>query len=86
MWTLIELSVPLVLKFASTSVPGSMLPVPDTVDWTTPGSAVTISREVRAELLGEPSSITPATTTAMPIAASTTRCQPPRGRRVMRSA
>jgi hypothetical protein len=31
-----------------------MLPVPVTVDWTTPLSAVTIWVEVRAELVGGP--------------------------------
>jgi hypothetical protein len=34
-------SVPLVLKFATTSVAGWTLPVPETVDWTTPRWAVT---------------------------------------------
>lgn len=57
-----------------------MFPVPDTVDWTTPDSAVTTSREVRATLLGVPSSITAATATATPTSASRIKCQDPRGR------
>jgi hypothetical protein len=47
-------SVPLVLKLTVTSVPAAMLPLPVTLDWTTPCSAVTISRDVRAELVGGP--------------------------------
>jgi hypothetical protein len=46
--------VPLALKLTSTSVPAAMLPLPVTVDWTTPCSALTISLDVRAELLGGP--------------------------------
>jgi hypothetical protein len=76
-------SVPLVLKLASTSVPGSMLPLPETVDCTTPFSAVTISREVRPELVGGPISSTAATTTTAPNRPSRTRCQIPRVRDFM---
>jgi hypothetical protein len=46
--------VPLVLKLTATSVPAAMLPVPVTVAWTTPWVAVTISFDVRAELVGAP--------------------------------
>jgi hypothetical protein len=55
-----------VLKLTLTSVPAATLPVPVTVDWTTPCAAVTISFEVRAELVGTPISVTArtATTTA----------------------
>ena len=67
--------VPLVWKLASTSVPGSTLPVPETVDCTTPLAAVTTSREVRAELLGGPSSSTAASTTPAPRSPSSSRCQ-----------
>jgi hypothetical protein len=58
--------VPLVLKLTLTSVPAAILPLPVTVDWTTPCSAVTICFEVRAELVGTPISDTAraATTTA----------------------
>jgi hypothetical protein len=42
------------LKLTVTSVPAAMLPLPVTVDWTTPCSAVTTSRDVRAELVGGP--------------------------------
>ena len=45
------------LKLTVTSVPAAMLPVPVTVDWTTPCSAVTISLDVRAELVGAPISV-----------------------------
>ena len=76
-------SVPLVLKFANTSVPGSTLPEPVTVDWTTPFWAVTSSREVRAELDGGPSSSTPATTIAIATSASATRYHGPRRRTVI---
>jgi hypothetical protein len=43
-----------VLKLTVSSVPAEMLPLPVTLDWTTPCSAVTVSREVRAELVGGP--------------------------------
>jgi hypothetical protein len=69
------LSVPLVLKFASTSVTGSTLPLPVTVDWTIPFSAVTISRVVRAWLAGGPISVSAATTTAAPTSTSSSMCQ-----------
>jgi len=52
-----------VLKLTLTSVPAAMLPLPVTVDWTTPWSAVTISFEVRAELVGTPISATARTAT-----------------------
>ncbi len=45
-------SVPLVWKLTSTSVPAWRLPVPVTVDWTTPSAAVSTSRVVREELVG----------------------------------
>jgi hypothetical protein len=48
--------VPLVWKFTSMSEPASTLPLPVTVDWTIPLSAVTSSVEVRAELVGGPMS------------------------------
>jgi hypothetical protein len=48
-------NVPLVLKFTFTSVPASTLPLPLTVDWTTPSCAVTSSLAMRAELEGGPS-------------------------------
>jgi hypothetical protein len=64
-------SVPLVWKFAWTSVPASTLPVPVTVDCTTPLAAVTISVDVRAELVGGPNSMTAATTAAANTANST---------------
>jgi hypothetical protein len=60
---------------ASTSVPGSTFPVPVTVDCTTPLAAVTISVEVRAELVGGPSSITAATTAAANTATRPRMCQ-----------
>jgi hypothetical protein len=53
------LSVPLVAKFTASSTPGSTLPLPETVVCTTPSSAVTTSFEVRAELAGAPTSLTP---------------------------
>jgi hypothetical protein len=71
------------LKFAATSVLGWTLPEPDTVDWTTPRSAVTISRAVRAELAGAPISITAAASTPAPIRPSPTRCQDALGRLVI---
>jgi hypothetical protein len=63
-------SVPLVWKFTATSVPASTLPLPETVDWTTPFSAVTTCVDVRAELVGGPISVT--ARTAM-VTASTAR-------------
>jgi hypothetical protein len=57
--------VPLVLKLTVTSVPAAMLPVPVTVDWTTPGAAFTISVDVRAELVGGPISATASAATAI---------------------
>lgn len=46
------------LKLTVKSVPAAMLPLPVTVDWTTPCAAVTTSFEVRAELAGAPISDT----------------------------
>src|ERR1700733_3303077 len=57
------------------SVPAAMLPVPLTVDCTTPCSAVTISLDVRAELVGGPISVIASTATAMATTASTYRNQ-----------
>jgi hypothetical protein len=68
-------SVPLVWKLASTSVPGSTFPVPVTVDWTTPEAAVTVSVDVRAVLVGAPSSSTAAATAAANTATSPAMCQ-----------
>jgi hypothetical protein len=48
-----------------TSVPAAMLPLPVTVDWTTPCSAVTICRDVRAELVGGPICDTASAATAI---------------------
>jgi hypothetical protein len=56
--------VPLVWKLTDTSVPACTLPVPETVDWTTPSCAVTSSREVRAELVGGPICVMAKATTA----------------------
>ena len=64
-------SVPLVWKFRSRSVPASMLPLPVTVDWTTPSSAVTNCVEVRAELVGGPISATAKMTIRIATTAST---------------
>ena len=58
-------------KLTSTSVPASTLPVPVTVVWTTPSSAVTTSFEVRAELVGGPISRIATITTATATIAST---------------
>jgi isopropylmalate/homocitrate/citramalate synthase len=63
--------VPLVLKLTVSSVPAATFPLPDTVDCTTPWSAVTTSREVRAELVGAPISVTASTITPTATAAST---------------
>ena len=68
-------SVPLVWKLASTSVPASTLPVPVTVDCTTPLVAVTISVEVRVDAAGAPSSMTAATTAAANTAIRPRTCQ-----------
>jgi hypothetical protein len=57
--------VPLALKLTVTSVPAAMLPLPVTVDWTTPCSAVTICLDVLAELVGGPISVTASTATAI---------------------
>jgi hypothetical protein len=64
-------SVPLVWKLAPTSVPAWTFPVPDTVDWMTPFSAVTVCLAVRAELVGTPISVTASTATAAISRAST---------------
>jgi hypothetical protein len=53
-----------VLKLTVTSVPAATLPVPVTVDWTTPCSAVTTSWEVRAEVVGGPISVIASTAIA----------------------
>ncbi|MGB0095408.1 MAG: hypothetical protein WBP81_23080 [Solirubrobacteraceae bacterium] len=53
-----------------TSAPACTFPLPETVDWTTPVSAVTISRDVRAELLGGPTSMTANAATATAASAS----------------
>jgi hypothetical protein len=67
--------VPLAWKLASTSVPGSTLPVPVTVDCTMPLAAVTTSVEVRVVEVGGPSSSTAATTAAANTAAIPRMCQ-----------
>lgn len=59
------------MKLTLTSVPAAMLPLPDTVDWTTPCAAVTISREVRAELVGGPIWVTASAPIPTATAAST---------------
>jgi hypothetical protein len=51
------------------------LPVPETVDWTMPFSAVTICVEVRAELIGAPIWATPRAAMATAATASMYRCQ-----------
>jgi hypothetical protein len=51
------------------------LPVPETVDWTMPFSAVTIWVEVRAELVGAPIWATARTAIATTATASVYRCQ-----------
>jgi hypothetical protein len=51
------------------------LPVPETVDWTMPFSAVTICVEVRAELVGAPIWATARAAIATTATASTYRCQ-----------
>lgn len=63
-------SVPLVWKFTFSSAPAWTLPVPETVDWTTPFSAVTICVDVRAELVGAPIWVTPRTTRVTAVTAS----------------
>jgi hypothetical protein len=67
-------SVPLVLKFTLSSVPAWTLPLPETVDWTTPFCAVTICVEVRAELAGSPIWAIARTATASAATASVYRC------------
>jgi hypothetical protein len=51
------------------------LPVPETVDWTMPFSAVTIWVEVRAELVGAPIWATARAAMAAAATASTYRCK-----------
>jgi hypothetical protein len=68
-------SVPPVWKLASTSVPGSTFPVPVTVDCTMPLAAVTTCVDVRAVLVGGPSSSTAATTAAASTAPIPRMCQ-----------
>jgi hypothetical protein len=70
-----DASVPLVWKLTSSSVPASTLPVPVTVDWTTPSSAVKTSRELRAELPGGPISSTASTIAPAAKSTSTYRYQ-----------
>jgi hypothetical protein len=67
--------VPLVAKLSVTLVAGSTLPLPDTLLWTTPRAAVTVSVEVRAELFGVPMSAIPNAIMAAAIAARMYRCQ-----------
>lgn len=62
--------VPLVAKLTAWSVAGSTLPVPETVVWTTPSSAWTVSLEVRAELVGGPICVIAMTTITAATAAS----------------
>ena len=64
-WTYTSWSVPLELKLTVTSVPAAMFPLPVTVDWITPCSAVTVSLDVRAELVGGPISDTASAATAI---------------------
>lgn len=68
-------SVPLVLKLTVSSVPAAMLPVPVTLDWTTPCAAVTISFDVRAELVGAPISDTARAATTIATTPSAYRSQ-----------
>ncbi|MEA2213084.1 MAG: hypothetical protein QOF83_3032 [Solirubrobacteraceae bacterium] len=79
-WTETPDRVPLVRKFAVTSTPGARFPVPLTVDWTTPRSAVSTCVEVRVLLVGGPTSSAPATSKATPTAARASRGQLPRRR------
>jgi hypothetical protein len=67
--------VPLVWKLTLRSAPASTLPLPETVDWTIPFSAVTICVEVRAELVGGPICATARTPIAIAVTASTYRYQ-----------
>lgn len=68
------------MKLTVTSVPAAMFPLPVTVDCTTPCSAVTISLEVRAELVGGPISDTASAATAIATTPSTYRSQGLEGR------
>ena len=61
------------VKFTVSSVPAAMFPVPDTLDCTTPCAAVTISLEVRAELVGGPISVMASTATTIATTASAYR-------------
>ena len=63
------------LKFTVTSVPAAMLPLPVTVDCTTPCSAVTTCLDVRAELVGGPISDTASAATAIATTPSEYRSQ-----------
>ena len=63
------------LKFTATSVPAAMFPLPVTVDCTTPCSAVTISLELLAELVGGPISDTASAATAIATTPSAYRSQ-----------
>ena len=65
------------LKFTVSSVPAAMFPVPDTLDCTTPCAAVTISLEVRAELVGGPISVMASTATTIATTASAYRRRRP---------
>jgi hypothetical protein len=55
-------------------MPGSTLPVPVTVDWTTPFAAVIVSLDVRAELVGGPICRIANTTAAANTTSSPTMC------------
>jgi hypothetical protein len=69
--TLTLLSVPDVAKLSVSSTPGSTSPLPETVVWTTPFSALTSSVDVRAALVvGVPSWVTPKMITPAATAAS----------------
>ena len=62
---------PLVAKSTSTSLAGSRLPLPETVDWITPRATVTV-RSWAVELAGEPTTSTAPTTAAAASVASAT--------------
>jgi hypothetical protein len=67
------LRVPEVPKLSVSSTPGSTSPLPETVVWTTPFSALTSSVDVRAALVvGVPSWVTPKMITPAATAASRT--------------
>lgn len=78
-------SVPLIWKFTLSLVPAWMLPLPVTVDWTTPFWALTTWVEVRAELGGGPIWVRSRASSATASAASTYRCHG-RSRRALLTA